>query len=108
MTLDIALSVAKFSLWQIRPRLSRIVESGDADFYRLFLDDLRNNLRETCEHFEAHQGADAHEEIYLCHFDALSALTYALSKPKIDRPSLRAALDTLNDLAELLEPAKVH
>lgn len=103
MTLQNARNVVHFLLWEIQPKLRKIAASGNLDFNRLFLVAIRDRIHQTCVHFETHQGAEAHEEIYLSLFDALSALTFALSQQPIDGPSFRAAIDTLDDVAGLLE-----
>jgi hypothetical protein len=108
MTFTNAYVCASGVLVPARSILKRAYESKSGlDFHRTFLNSVRDNLHAGCVHFEDNGGAEAHEEIYLSLFDALSFLTNALRQTPIHRPDVRAALHRLNELADLLDAVPV-
>jgi hypothetical protein len=99
---------ASYTLWQTRSILTRAWESPNGlTFHKFFLREVRDTLHRSRLHFQTHDAGGEHEEIFLPIFDALSFMNQALQQTPVHRESVRAAMDRLNELAELLDALPV-
>jgi hypothetical protein len=106
MQYQTAHGIATVALWKLLKLFKAVMESRmTLESKRFALRSIRDGLHEACLQFEAHEGANEQEDIYLPLFDALSFLNQALGSPEMDEMIVRAAYDLLTELDGQLKAA---